>query len=211
MTPQEQFEHDNAQRKLIQYPLDSASVVFDVGGYLGEWTNELLTARDHGVCKHCGGRQNPYVFIFEPIGEFADQCTLRFTDYPKVRVIPTTLGNRRRIITMNEDKSATSPFSPLLNPREVEVQDIDSFVNARGIKRIEVISINIEGMEYELLNRMVETGIAAMCQNIQVQFHQGLHAARQREKIQERLRETHEQAWCYEFVWEKLAKETWLS
>jgi Methyltransferase FkbM domain len=92
-------------------------------------------------------------------------------------------------------------------PREeVAMRDISSFVSEEGITRIDLIKINIEGGEYHLLPRMIETGVIKMCEHLQIQFHEfgpaGDEPHRARRRIQERLRESHELSYDYPFVWE---------
>ena len=50
---QKEFELQGGQKKLTEYPLSLDSVVFDIGGYLGDWTAEIIQ-RGKIVCEHCG-------------------------------------------------------------------------------------------------------------------------------------------------------------
>lgn len=208
MTSQEQFEQDGAQQWLIEYPLDSASVVFDVGGYLGEWTWELLR-RDFGICSHCGGRQNPKVFVFEPISAFVEECTQRFHDFPKVEILPFALGNCDRPgLLAIKGAASNEEFDQWAQVAEIHVRDITQFCYDRGIDRIDLISINIEGGEYALLARMIETDLIRICRNVQVQFHDiDPSCALRRKHLQRRLGLTHELKWEYPFVWESWVRE----
>lgn len=209
MKPIEQFEADHAQPRLTNYPLSLSSVVFDVGGYKGDWTAELIE-RGRMVCKHCGAQQNPYIYIFEPIKEFANICKERFKDYPKVKVFPFGLYCANKIderIKLDEAASslvAVDPSQPIggCKIESVDLVDIKDFVYQQNIKRIDLISINIEGAEYYLLNQMLCTGIASMCKNIQVQFHQLGEYEGARENIRQRLSLTHKENFCYPYVWE---------
>src|SRR5271157_5669687 len=63
-------------KEIFDYPLTPDSVVFDVGGYRGYWTDNLI--------EHLGF--SPNVYVFEPI--FFPQITVR----PKVQVFPFGLG-----------------------------------------------------------------------------------------------------------------------
>ena len=90
--------------------------------------------------------------------------------------------------------------------QEVGMRDISSFVSENGITRIDLIKINIEGGEYSLLPRMMETGVIEMCEHLQVQFHKGVRPAggpqRARHRLRKRLRISHELSYDYPFVWE---------
>src|SRR6266571_4135800 len=48
------------------YPLTPESVVFDIGGYRGEWSAEIVR------------RYDPHIYIFEPVPRFAGELTRRF-------------------------------------------------------------------------------------------------------------------------------------
>ena len=73
----------------------------------------------------------------------------------------------------------------------------------KKIDEIDLIKINIEGGEFELLERMFEQGLVAKCKNIQIQFHDFFPEAKSlRQDIRERLKETHHLTYDYYFVWE---------
>ena len=219
MTAIEQFEADHAEPKLYDYPLSLSSVVFDVGGYLGNWTAEILKRADD-ICQHCGAQQNPYIYVFEPIQKFANVCQERFKDYPKVTVLPFGLYNTNRTgddkvcrIKMNEAASslvAVDPDQPLggVEIEKVELRDIREFIYDNKIERIDLMSINIEGAEYVLLDQITRTGIIDIVKNLQVQFHRaGESYEEMYQIIRERLSLTHNLNWCYSYVWESWSKK----
>ena len=54
-----QWFKDNGDSTLrVKYPISENSIVFDVGGYMGEWSLKIVD------------RYNPYIYIFEPVPEF---------------------------------------------------------------------------------------------------------------------------------------------
>jgi hypothetical protein len=73
-----------------------------------------------------------------------------------------------------------------------------------GIKNIDLLKINIEGGEYSLLKRLIDSGKIMRCDTILVQYHEWIpRARRMRRKINANLAITHEVEWSYDFVWEK--------
>ena len=63
-----------------------------------------------------------------------------------------------------------------------------------------LFKINIEGGEYSLLKRMLDTGLVARVRYFQVQYH-GIGAGPEgpavaRGRIRARLSETHKEEWC---------------
>ena len=63
-------------------------------------------------------------------------------------------------------------------------------------------SINIEGGEYRLLPRMLDTGIVNLCQHLQIQFHNYPNCIKLRDDIRRKLMLTHTEIFNYPFVWE---------
>jgi len=57
--------------------------------------------------------------------------------------------------------------------------------------------------EYELLEKLIETGLIGIFENVQVQFHDVAPDSHSRmERIQKALGKTHTPTYQYEFVWE---------
>ena len=91
------------------------------------------------------------------------------------------------------------------NDEIIEIKDVaeeNKLINSK----IDLISINIEGGEYKLLNRMLEINIVQNFSNIQIQFHEWYPSYSEsvllRSSLQDRLRKTHQITFCYPFVWE---------
>ena len=73
---------------------------------------------------------------------------------------------------------------------------------------VALMKINIEGGEYDLLDRMIETGLVESIDNLQVQFHNfTVDAKRRMERIQEALQRTHTLNYQYRFVWENWVRK----
>ena len=51
----------------FNYDLNEESVVFDLGGYEGQWASDLF------------GRYQCTIFVFEPVSSFANRISERFT------------------------------------------------------------------------------------------------------------------------------------
>jgi hypothetical protein len=70
------------------------------------------------------------------------------------------------------------------------------------------MKINIEGGEYELLDRMLETGLVERVTAFQIQFHYFVEDAETRmASAQQRLSRTHSPTWQYRFIWENWEKK----
>jgi FkbM family methyltransferase len=173
------------------YPLTPESLVLDVGGFRGEWSAEIVR------------RYDPYIHIFEPIPEFANELADKFVGNNKVQVHAFGLGDRDTQQDMAEKGDESSAFFPSEQMVSVPFRDIRAFVADNDIQSIDLIKINIEGGEYPLLRRMIHTDLVSRCSNLQVQFHDFVpDAERQYAEIRACLVHTHVLTFEYPFVWE---------
>lgn len=86
---------------------------------------------------------------------------------------------------------------------QIQLKDAIDFFNTIHITHIDLLKINIEGGEYDFLERIIEDKIINNITNIQVQFHDFAPNAEVRMKaIQSKLSQTHYTTYSYEFVWE---------
>lgn len=188
----ENWKKDGAEHTLrVTFPLTQNSVVYDVGGYTGEWASELID------------KYNPFVHIFEPIRYMYDDLLTKFHDNKKVFVYQWALLDRNGPAKITKEDCRSSLYTPTRDARED--------IYTRDIVELDVpdlISINAEGAEYVLLKRMLDTGWAQRCPNIQVQFH-GFYTGsfELREQIREELSKTHVEVYNYPFVWEYWTKK----
>lgn len=92
----------------------------------------------------------------------------------------------------------TSAFEP--DGQMYKCVDIAPFLK----EEVQVVKINIEGMEYGLLDYIIETGGIEKIAHLQVQFHQveGQPWEQMYEDLAKKLEETHDIEWRYPFVWE---------
>ena len=69
---------------------------------------------------------------------------------------------------------------------------------------IACIKLNIEGGEYEVLERIISTGIVSQFRSIIMQYHaQPEGWQKRRESIEQQLCATHECVWAFPMIWEK--------
>ena len=81
-----------------------------------------------------------------------------------------------------------------------KIRDVVEFIKEHSISKIDLLKMNIEGGEYELLDRLITTGEIKKCKNIQIQFHNyGEWSILKRDQLKDELRKTH---FCtYDFEW----------
>jgi len=56
------------------YPLSNKSVVFDLGGFRGDWTNEIVK------------KYNSLIHVYEPVPEYFENIKKRFHNYSNIYV-----------------------------------------------------------------------------------------------------------------------------
>ena len=176
----------------LNYPdLTSESVVFDLGGYRGQFASDIHS------------RYRSEVFVFEPYGPFFQNLSQRFSGNPRIHVFPFALGSRDESQKLFFDDDATSLYRETGRSEVIQIKNFESFVRAHSIESIDLIKINIEGAEYDFLEGVISKGLQPMLRNIQVQFHKDVRNARQRMlAIREALLKTHRLTYSYEFVWD---------
>ena len=189
------WHNDGADQLRFDYPLNEASLVFDVGGYKGDWA--------YGIAE----KFNPYIYIFEPIPQFYSEIVKRFEHNPKTTCFNFGFLDRRgpRNISVNNDRS--SLYVGKNRILAVSLEDIGNFLTRRKIEHVDLVKINIEGAEYPLLRHMVNTGLMPIFQNILIQFHIFYpDAMKIRQEIRASLKSTHLLTFDYPFVWESWRK-----
>jgi FkbM family methyltransferase len=175
----------------VEYDLGPASVVFDVGGYQGQWASDIYA------------RYRCRIHVFEPVPEFADRIRARFARNPDIEVHAFGLAGTtgRTALSLALDRSSTLRSEG--ETREIEVVGIGEFLAGHAVPRIDLMKINIEGGEYDLLDAMLGTGLTDRVQAFQIQFHDFVDRADERmADIQRRLSVTHRAAYQFPYVWE---------
>jgi FkbM family methyltransferase len=175
----------------LKYPLCINSIVFDLGGYKGQWASDIFA-------KYCCT-----VHVFEPVSEFAGNIIERFGQNPYIIVHQFGLSDRDQTVQIHFDHNRSSMYTSGTEVREAKLISAKKFIDAEGIKHVDLMKINIEGGEYDLLDHLIDTGLVKQIANIQVQFHDHVpNAERRMQKIQQALQKTHYLTYQYPFVWE---------
>jgi FkbM family methyltransferase len=176
----------------LDYPLTPESVVFDLGGYEGNFASAI---HDKYGCT---------VYVFEPIPGFYERIRERFAFNPKVKPFCVGLGDRTAVQTILVAGAASSLLAVGGERIRVQLQRAVDFIAESGLRRISLLKINIEGAEYLLLEDLLAHGDITIFDDIQIQFHDFVipDAKERMSRIQAELSKTHELTYQYEFVWE---------
>lgn len=182
---------------LLEGPIKANGVILDVGAYNGEWAAQMRS------------RHDAFVHVFEPNPQLVDVLRRQFADDPKVEVHPFGLAGRNStscmsIAGMGSSVYSDSPAALMGGTHvDIELRDVKEVFDELNLQEIAMLKVNIEGGEYDLLDRLFACGLQARCDRIRVQFHEWYPDARRlRKRIVRDLARTHEPEWSYPFVWE---------
>jgi FkbM family methyltransferase len=190
------FADDGDARFRFDYPLDERSVVLDFGGYTGQWTSDLYS------------RYRCKITVFEPVPSFSSAIEARFMHNDDVSICPFGLGASARTETISLSADASSMFRGSGQSVGIKIEDAKEWLDQAGFEEIALIKVNIEGGEYELLERLIEIGFISKIRDLQIQFHDIFPSSKDRMRaIQAELSRTHSPTYQYEFVWENWSRK----
>jgi FkbM family methyltransferase len=172
-------------------PLDASDAVLVIGAYHGDGVSEYLK------------RYNCRVIACEPVSFFFNELENRLGNDSRVECFEIALGSTNELITIPLEADASGIFANSKERIVVEKLDILYFLDHHKLNPT-VIEINIEGGEYELLQRLVRTPQISKVDTLLVQFHKNFPGYElERAKIRSALAETHVEVFNFEYVWER--------
>lgn len=175
----------------LNYDLDANSIVFDLGGYEGQWASDIFAMY---CCE---------IYVFEPAPEFFDGIQRRFKNNSRIIVENFGLSNADYAAHLNISADGSSIYKSSETAVPIRFHRAIDYFRERCIDRIDLLKINIEGGEYDLLDHLIEEGFVANINNIQVQFHDFVDNASSRmTRIQRDLARTHYLTYQYPYIWE---------
>jgi FkbM family methyltransferase len=173
------------------YQLKAGATILDLGGYQGEWTREMI---ERFGCR---------AYVFEPVRQYLDLLSCLFVDTPSVVVCPFGLGARTRTENIGLLDDSSSIFADGRAQERVLIRDVAEWWQEAQPGHVAVAKINIEGGEYEVLPRLIDSGLIEEIDEVQVQFHDVVPNAKKRmNEILADLALSHEPTYRYPFVWE---------
>lgn len=179
-----------------EYELTPDSVVIDCGGYEGRFAEEI--SRRYGC----------WVYVHEPVREFYERTRDRLAPWGRVAVIHSGVGRQSEFSSFRVKGDMTGEFADGTGSVErVDLEDAARVIpiNLSGVERpsVDLMKLNIEGGEFDVIERLLECGLMPKIRNLQVQWHPVVADAEQRrEAIMKRLAETHELTWDFGWVWQ---------
>ncbi|MEO8637386.1 MAG: FkbM family methyltransferase [Candidatus Taylorbacteria bacterium] len=189
------WKRDREEVKRYLYELGNDSLVFDLGGYEGQWSSDLYS------------RYRCKILIFEPVKDFAERIKKRFSANPDITLYQFGLSNKSGELNISLDHNSSSVFTEGSSKEKVKMVRAREFFTEHHIHTIDLMKINIEGGEYDLLDDLIASNMIGNIKNIQVQFHIFVpHAEERMKMIQKELSKSHHLSYQYPFVWENWEK-----
>jgi FkbM family methyltransferase len=173
--------------------LNDNSIVFDLGGYHGEFANLI------------NKKYKSKVYVFEIVPECLKIMDSLFSDR-KDKVIICPFGLNDIDVTLSfEGRGPGAKLGDVAKAQhQAFLKSIKNFLYENNINKVDLIKINIEGAEYSLLEYLFETGLINVFKKIQVQFHDFDDDCLEKLlRMNRKLSETHINTLCYPFVWEE--------
>ncbi|MBD3863579.1 FkbM family methyltransferase [Olleya marilimosa] len=176
----------------LNYPLNKDSVVFDLGGYKGEFAADIYN------------KYQSTIYVFEPIKSFYNIIKQQLADNPKIKAYQYGLAGQNQTMQISLTDNSSSVYITSKLTETIQLKSIVDFIKANNIKHIDLIKINIEGGEYDVLESLIAHNILPLFTDLQIQFHDFIipNAAERMRAIQNELSKTHQLTYQYEFVWE---------
>ena len=178
---------------LSDVPIDCDSVVLDVGAFRGEWAETIWE------------RHRPTIHCFEPAPKAYQRLAEKFEGNESIHLHPFGLGAADSIASLALRGPGSSFYDapPEFEHVDAPMRDVVGVLEELGIDEIDLIKINIEGGEYDLLDRLADSGWLSRVRFVLVQFHEWHPKAYgRRRRNRHALRRQHEEVWCYPWVFE---------
>tara|TARA_B000000565_G_C23683399_1_gene339022 strand:- start:98 stop:787 length:690 start_codon:yes stop_codon:yes gene_type:complete len=185
----------NGDEKLsLDYNFTDKSVVFDVGTYIGSFTEKLLNKFD------C------HVYAFEPKKEYFNKLLNKFEKNKKVKIYNFALSNFTGASQISDIGAGSSIIEREENTlfETIDVMSFAEFVESENIKKIDLLYLNIEGSEYDLIQNILDNNLQERIHHFQIQFHNFVKNSKSKRKtLRKSLKKTHKCTFNFPFIWER--------
>ena len=171
--------------------LKSNGLVLDIGSYVGEYTKRILNKSPRMT-----------FWLYEPIPKYFSACLNRFEGRENVYVYQKAVSADGRDIRMQIDglRSRQEPNNTtgLIKFASVSIQEIFDTV-----AEIELVKMNIEGMEYECLNQLILSNTLLKAKFLLIQFHNFESGDKEkRDLMRKAFEKDFTNIFTFEWVWE---------
>jgi len=194
------FADDGDNTHRLNYDITPNSIVIDVGGYEGDWAHSIFT------------KFGCVVYVFEPVKKYYYHMVNRFSGNNSIRIFNFALSNIDGEAYITHNTASSSVFLEGISKERITLKSLKTFLIEESLFEtdIDLIKINIEGMEYDLLENMISENLHLNFRNIQIQFHKNIvdNCEDRRDNIRGYLTKSHFLTYDYTFVWENWKRKT---
>jgi len=180
-------------REKLKYAIKfkQEGLVLDIGSYLGEYTEKVLKKNSRLT-----------FWLYEPIPEYYSVCVKRFKNSKNVAVHQKAISADGRNFQMQIDglrsRQESVNFLEGISIKSISIQEIFD-----SVTEIELIKMNIEGMEYECLEQLIRTDSLIKAKHLLIQFHNFENEAQnRRDIIRKQIAGDFNNLYTFEWVWE---------
>jgi len=185
------FREGGNQLILDKLILDSNSLVLDVGSYDGLFADSLSVKFGNTIIGF-----EPNIISFKKLIE-------KYKKNKRIKILKQALWSSDGFIDLIDDGISSGFF--IGNKKklfQVETIDVANFIN--DYKSIDLIKLNVEGAEYDILERIIKINNLSKFKSLLIQFHQIDEKSEKRRKsiIQALKDENFREVYNFKFVWE---------
>jgi FkbM family methyltransferase len=181
----------NGERLKYKVKFKQEGLVLDIGSYLGEYTEKIR-------------KLNPQLtfWLYEPIPEYCKICVKRFKENERVVIHQAAVSADGRTLQMQIDGLRSREDSiNFLNATQVNSINIQEIFDS--VTEIELMKMNIEGMEYECLQQLIHTDSLIKAKHLLIQFHNfDVGAHQRREVVRKQIERDFVNIFTFDWIWE---------
>jgi FkbM family methyltransferase len=139
-------------KKILPY-IKNDSVLIDIGANVGTFTEAVLSKN-----------RNVKAYLFEPVPQYYKWLQSKFSKYSNVKISELALSDELGefpiwvdAINLGWNTMVSKKITD--NMRKISINTIvfDDFVEMHNIQKIDAIKIDVEGLEYKVINGMKKT------------------------------------------------------
>ena len=181
----------NCEKLKYSISFNQTGLVLDLGSYLGDYTEVVV-------------KNNPQLtfWLYEPIPEFFSVCANKFHNKENIVVSQKAVSADGRRIKMQID-GLRSRQKSVNFPEGVTIDSISIQEIFDSVSEIQLVKMNIEGMEYECLEQLIHTNSLIKAKYLLIQFHNFEKDSRnKRHLLRKQMARDFENIYTFEWMWE---------
>lgn len=187
--------NSDLENKRYQYNLNSESIVIDLGAYIGEWARLISNKFNCKVHSYEAVRRYFDKINYTNVIPYHYGITCKTgVDYIHVCDEGSAIESLSEYKKKNDlDSSYQSNIKSHSNIPLEKINTLDINEVLEKFSHVDLLKINIEGGEYEILERMCNTNTINKVQHLQIQFHNFVDNAQSKyDNIFNQLSNTHD-------------------